>query len=190
MSDEFFGVDAIRASEKNSMDAPEVRLCLSHQKLPAFHHLFAVEPDIEIAADAVDVRFRNPVRASVLGIGMTEGDVNARNFFILQNVADDVRTGGVGAARKFADPIAVFICAGVSAKFVAQVFILARQRPDAVVFYFDRERIGFEIAETLAQIITDYAINHEHALGVHRRSKNFATGKIAPFVARDDAAGL
>jgi hypothetical protein len=28
-----------------------------HQKFPALHHLLLVEPDIEVAADAVDVRF-------------------------------------------------------------------------------------------------------------------------------------
>ena len=53
------------------------------QKLPAFHHLFAVEPDIEIAADTVDVRFGNPACAGVFGVGMTKGDVNAGNFFVL-----------------------------------------------------------------------------------------------------------
>ena len=28
-----------------------------HQKLPSLHHLLVVEPDVEIAAHAVDVRF-------------------------------------------------------------------------------------------------------------------------------------
>src|SRR2546427_5057095 len=55
----------------------------SHQELAGLHYLFAVEPDVEVAANAVDVRFGNPIRASVLGIGMTEGDVDAGNFFVL-----------------------------------------------------------------------------------------------------------
>src|SRR5438309_12095168 len=48
-----------------------------YQKFPFPHHLFAVEPDIEIAADAVDMRFGGPIRASVLGIGMAKGNVDA-----------------------------------------------------------------------------------------------------------------
>src|SRR2546430_7515168 len=61
-----------------------------YQKFTASHHLLAVEPDIEIAANAVDVGFGNPIRPSVFGIRMTEGDMNAGNFFVLQNVTDDV----------------------------------------------------------------------------------------------------
>ena len=68
-----------------------MRPTLSHQKPSAPHHLLAVEPDVEIAADAVNMRFGNPVRAGVLGVGMAEGDVDAGNFFVLQNVADNAR---------------------------------------------------------------------------------------------------
>src|SRR6266699_1520619 len=56
---------------------------VSDEKLPALHDLLAVEPDVEIAADAVDMSFRNPVCAGVLGIRMTKGNVDARNFFVL-----------------------------------------------------------------------------------------------------------
>ena len=98
--------------------------CELYQKLSALHHLFAVEPDVEIAADAVDMRFGGPIRASVLGIGMAKGNVDAGNFFILQNVTDDMSAGGVCADGKFADAITVFVRAGVSAKCVAQIFVL------------------------------------------------------------------
>ena len=54
-----------------------------YQKLPALHDLLAVEPDVEIAADAVDVRFGSPVRAGMLGVGMTKRDVDSRNLFVL-----------------------------------------------------------------------------------------------------------
>src|SRR6266536_2858035 len=121
-----------------------------YQKLSALHHLFAVEPDVEIAADAVDMSFGGPIRAGMLGIGMAKGNVDAGNFFILQNVTDDMSAGGVCADGKFADAITVFVRAGVSAKFVAQIFVLGAQLTDAIVFYFNCERIGFEIAKTFA----------------------------------------
>ena len=56
---------------------------LLYQKLPFPHYLLTLEPDVEIAADAVDVRFGSPVRASMLGIGMTKRDVDSGNFFVL-----------------------------------------------------------------------------------------------------------
>jgi hypothetical protein len=58
-------------------------IALLYQKLPFSHYLLAVEPDVEIAADAVDVRFGSPVCARVLGIGMTKRDVNSGNLFVL-----------------------------------------------------------------------------------------------------------
>src|SRR5215470_9699377 len=90
-----------------------------YQKLPFPHHLLAVEPDIEIAAHTVDVRFGNPVCAGVLSVGVTKRNVDPGKFFILQNVTDDARAGDVGADGKFTDAIAVFVRVRVSAKFVA-----------------------------------------------------------------------
>ena len=57
------------------------RRIISKTSLP--HHLLAVEPDVEIAADAVDVRFGSPVCAGMLGVGMTKRDVDSGNFFVL-----------------------------------------------------------------------------------------------------------
>src|SRR6266699_1220540 len=113
-----------------------------YQKSAAFHHLFAVEPDVEVAANAIDVRFGNPVRSSVFGVRMAEGDVDTWNFFVLQNVPDDMLASRVGADRKFADAIAVFVGAGVGAEFGTQIKVLGQQRSDALVLPFDRERIG------------------------------------------------
>src|SRR4051812_47336826 len=60
----------------------------SHQKSAAAHYLLAVEPDIEIASHAVDVRRGNPIRASMLRVRMSERDMHARNLFILQDVTN------------------------------------------------------------------------------------------------------
>ena len=81
-----------------------------------FHHLFAVEPDVEVATDAVDVRFRFPIGAGVFGVGMAESDMDAGDFFVLKNIADDAIAGGVGADGEFADAIAIFVGAGVGAE--------------------------------------------------------------------------
>ena len=162
----------------------------SDQEFAASHHLLAIEPNVEVATDAVDVCFGNPVGASVLGVGMTKSDVDPRNFLVLQNVSNDVRAGGVGADGKFAHAIAVLVRAGISAKFVAQILVLRFQRADAIIFYFDGERAGFEVAEAFAEIIANHAINNEDAVSIERRCENFASRQVAPFVFRDDSAGF
>src|SRR5438874_13594878 len=98
-----------------------------YHELAASHDLFAIEPDVEIAADAVDVCFGNPVGAGVLGVGMTKSDVHARNFFILQNVANDMCARCVGADCEFAHAIDVLAGAGVGANFIAQGLVLGLQ---------------------------------------------------------------
>src|SRR3712207_642898 len=59
-----------------------------NQELPGFHDLSVIEPDVEVPADAIDVRLRNPGLAGVLGVGMPERDVNPGDLFVLENVAD------------------------------------------------------------------------------------------------------
>src|SRR5215813_9718399 len=54
-----------------------------YQELPFAHYLLAVEPDVEIAADAVDVSFGSPVCARVFGVRMTKRDMDSRNLFVL-----------------------------------------------------------------------------------------------------------
>src|SRR5260370_32149235 len=114
-----------------------------YQKLAPLHHLLAIKTDVEIAANAVDMCFGKPLGAGVLGVWMTKGDVHSRDLFVLQNVADNMRAGGVGANREFADTIAVLVSARVSAKFVAQTFVLRAKIDNAVVFDLDGERILF-----------------------------------------------
>ena len=147
----------------------------SDQELPVPHYLFAVEPDVEITSDAVDMRLGNPVCAGVLGVGMSKSDVDTRDFFVLQNVANNMRARRVRADGEFPHAVAVLVRAGVGAKFVTQILVLRLQRTDAIIFHFDGKRVGFEIAEAFTKVIAHYAINDEHAVSVHRRSENFAS---------------
>src|SRR5437764_9561165 len=161
-----------------------------HQKLTALHDLLVVEPDVEVAADAIDVRFRDPIRSGVLGIGMPKGDVDAGNFFVLQNVADHVGAGGVGAYGELADAVAVLIRVRVSAKFFQQLFVRALEITDAVLFDLNSQRRGLKIAVLLTEVIAHYTVHDEDAARVRRRCKNFAPGQVAPFIRRDNATGL
>src|SRR5580765_1080294 len=96
-------------------------VAISDQKLSPFHDLFAVEPDIKVPPNAIDVGLRYPVLPGMLRVGMTEGDMDARDFFVLQNVPDDIRAGSVRADGELAHAIAVFVCACVKLEIVAQI---------------------------------------------------------------------
>ena len=121
---------------------------------------------------------------------MAKGNVDAGNFFVLQDVANDAGAGGVGADRELADAIAVFVGAGVGAKIVAQILVLGAQVHDAIVFHLDRERARLEIAVALAEIIADHAVHDEDAVRVHGRGENFAARQVAPFFPGNNAARL
>ena len=140
----------------------------SHQKLTAPHDWFIVEPDVEIAADAVDMRFRGPIGPGVFGVGMAKSDVNGGNFFVLQNVADHVCAGRVRADRKFTYAIAVFIGTRVSAKFFKQRLVGAAKIDNPVVAHFDCQRRVLEIAVLAAQVIANHSIDDEDSIGVFR----------------------
>src|SRR5205823_2497161 len=109
-----------------------------YQKLPALHDLLVVKPDVEVAADAVDVRLGSPICAGMLGIRMAEGDMNAWNFFVLQNVTNHVGAGSVGADGEFPNPIAVFIRAGVTTEIVQQISVFGAKIDNPVVLHLDR----------------------------------------------------
>ena len=67
---------------------------------------------------------------------------------------------------ELADPIAVFVGAGIGAKFLEQFLVLAGQRMDAVFLHLDRERRGLDVAIFLAEVVADHAVDDKNAVGV------------------------
>jgi hypothetical protein len=49
---------------------------------------------------------------------MSKSDVDPRDLFILQNMADDPGAGGIGPDRKFADTVTIFISTGIELEIV------------------------------------------------------------------------
>ncbi len=71
------------------------------------------EPDVEAESDDIDVGAGAPGGAGVFAVGVAEGDVDAGEFFVLQDVADDAVDAEVGADGEFADAVGVFVGVGV-----------------------------------------------------------------------------
>src|ERR1035441_1843357 len=76
------------------------------EKRSAAHDLPAVDPDVELAPHDVDMGGRVPIGAGVGAVGIAEGDVDAGDFFVLQDVADDIPHTDVGADGELADAVA------------------------------------------------------------------------------------
>src|SRR2546423_1106131 len=94
-----------------------------------------------------------------------------------------MRARRVRADGEFPNAVAVLVRAGVGAKFVAQILVLRLQRADAIILHFDGKRAGFEITEAFTEVVAHHAINDEHAVSVHGRSENFASGQGAHLAA-------
>ena len=66
---------------------------------------------------------RIPVRAGVRAVGIAERDVDAGDLFVLQNVADHVVHGDVGADGELAHAVAVLIGMAVAPELVSQFLV-------------------------------------------------------------------
>src|ERR1035438_5897607 len=107
------------------------------QECSAAHDLAAVDPDVEIAAHDVDVGRRVPVRAGVRAVRIAERDVNAGDFLVLENVADDVMDGDVGADGEFAHAVAVLVGVAVAPELGFQFPVGAVGFSQAAFHYLD-----------------------------------------------------
>ena len=86
--------------------------------------------------------------------------------------------------------VAVFVGVGVGPELLLQLLVVAEDFGDAIVLDADGQRLARQVLILLAEIIADDAVDHADAVDFAGRSEDFAAGKIAPFVAADDAAGL
>src|ERR1019366_8451532 len=160
------------------------------QKCSAAHNLAAVDPDVEIAAHDVDVGRRVPVRAGMRAVRIAERDVNAGDFLVLENVADYVVNGDVGADGEFAHAVAVLIGVAVAPELGFEFLVGAVGFRQAAFDHLDGQRSSVQIAVLFAQVIAHHAIDDEAAIHPFRGGEGFAAGQIAPLVGADDAAGF
>src|SRR5262252_8252792 len=77
------------------------------EKLSLAHDLLLVDPDVELAADYVDMGGGIPVSAGVGAIGIAERNVHAGILLILKDLTDHILQIDVGSDGKFSDAIAI-----------------------------------------------------------------------------------
>ena len=98
------------------------------------------KPDVEAEPDNIDVGAGAPRGAGVLAVWIAERNVDAGEFLILKNVADDPLNAEIGANREFADPVGVFVGVRVRPEIRLELFVGTRATDNAIRVNPDRER--------------------------------------------------
>src|ERR1017187_7443516 len=120
------------------------------EKRSAAHDLAAVDPDVELASHDVDMGARVPIGARVRAVRIAESDVNAGNFFVLQDVADDIVHTNVGADGELTDAVAELVGVTVVPELALQFAVGAAGLAQTAVFHANGERGGRQVAIFLA----------------------------------------
>ena len=131
-----------------------------------------------------------PGGAGVFAVGVAEGDVDAGEFFVLQDVSDDALDAEVGADGEFADAVGVFVGVGVGPEIGFKLLVGAGAGDDAVGGDLNGERSGGEEAVAGAEPVPDYSVDDKGAVDFAGRGEAFAAGEIAPLFRGDDAGGF
>jgi hypothetical protein len=131
-----------------------------------------------------------PVGAGVGAVRVAEGDVDARELLVLQDVPDEVAELDVRADGELADPVGVLVGVRVAPERVFEVLVVARRLDQAVVPDDGGERRVTEQPEAVAQVVADHAVDDERAVDAAGRGEDLAAGEVAPLVGADEAAGL
>src|SRR5579884_796676 len=160
------------------------------EKCSRTHDLQAVDPDIESAADHVDVGGGIPVGAGVRAIGIAKGDVDAWNLLVLKDIADNVPNGDIRADGELADTVAVLVRMAVTPEVVFKLTIGRMRLDKAAVANFERQRRGSEVAVLLAQIVADNTVDNKRSVHIERRGEGFAPRQVPPLIRADKAAGF
>ena len=126
----------------------------------------------------------------MLPVRVAEGDVDAGQFFVLEDVADHMLQLDVRPDGKFAHAVAVVIGMGVAPELVFEGAVPGMDLADAVALDADGERFLLQLAVFRTQVIAHHTVDHVGAVHFRGRGEHFPAGQVAPFFRADDAAGL
>ncbi len=131
-----------------------------------------------------------PRGAGVGSVGVSEGDVDAGEFFVLKDVADDAVDADVGADGELADAVGVLVGVGVGPEVPLEGFIFAGDASNAVAFDVDGEGLIAEDAVAGAEEVAYDAVDDEDTVDFAGRGEALAAREVAPFFGADDAGGF
>ena len=127
------------------------------------------QPDVEFQADYVDVGGGLPGRSGVGAVGVSEGDVDAGELLVLQDVADDVVYADVGADGELAYAVGVLVGVGVGPEVALEVLVVAGDFGDAVGLDVDGEGGFAEDAVAGAEEVAYDSVDDEDAVDFEGR---------------------
>src|SRR6266700_3945617 len=113
--------------------------------------------------------------------------MDAGEFSVLMDVADDAFDAEVGADGEFADAIGVLVGVGVGPEIGLELLVQTGAGDDAVGGDVNGQRGGGEETVACAEPVADDTINNKSPVDFAGRGEAFAAGKIAPLFWGDDA---
>src|SRR5438093_3106149 len=93
-----------------------------HEVAALSDHLILINPHVAFPREDIHVRPRLPVGMSLIPVRIAEGDMYAREFFVLQQNADELGERIVGAEGQLTDAIAILVGVAVVPKLLLQIF--------------------------------------------------------------------
>src|ERR1035437_5614468 len=128
------------------------------EKAALLHDLLAVNPDIEVQAHDVNVGAGIPLCTCVRAIGVSEGDVDAGKFLVLQDLPYDPLEFEVRSDGKLPNKMAVLVGVRVGPELLFQNFVLAEDLGNAVVPHVDRQWLARQVGVLLAPVVANHAL--------------------------------
>src|SRR6266404_7568663 len=113
----------------------------------------------------------------LVAVGIAEGNVDAREFFVLEKDADHFRKSEVSAEGELADAVAVFVGVTVAPEFFFEIFALALDMPQARAFDLEHHWRTPQVAVFAVEMIAGGSVADEGAVDGGRGGENFAGGK-------------
>src|SRR5664280_3586016 len=154
------------------------------------HDLLAVNPDIEVRAHHVNVGAGIPLRASVRAVGVSESNVQAGKFLVLQDLPDDVLEFKVRSDGELADEMAILVGVGIGPELLFQNFVIAEDFGDAIVAHLNRQWLARQVGIFLAQVVANHAVHNISTVHFAGSCEHLAAGQVPPLIRTDDAAGF
>src|SRR4029077_18652353 len=103
---------------------------------------------------------------------------------------DDVMQLDVGADRKLAYAVAIFVGVGITPEIAFQLLVLAVNFSEPVPFYLDGQRLMPQVAKLGAEIVGDNSVNDKRSIHFARSSKHLSSRQIPPLIRTNQSAGF
>src|SRR5260370_23445165 len=123
-------------------------------------------------------------------VGIAEGYMDTGEFFVLQDVSDDVLDSDVGSDGELYDAVGVGVGVGVGPEVALEVLVRGGDAGDAVALDVDGQGSVAEDAVAGAEVVADYSVDYEDSVDLCGGGEALAAGEVSPPAGAVSLGGL